>query len=274
MKKTAKKMKEFLKTIFSGLIGAGIFFMFSIIAFGTTKIIFLILKRDLIITRYNILAGILLFVLFGFAYGMSSYIKKNSYRKTMTPGWKNITIDVIIALVFTIITYIILKQRYYILLKTRSVLLIFALFLVLFYAFSALLVQIAKPPRTHTHKKRNIFLTILVNPIFVIIFLGLFITVIYNSLYVPCGVTVVGTDKNVNTANTQELDIKTGEKILTIDDVKITSLQDVKRYISSLKTTKEIVLETENNIYYVRTYRSENNRFMGLLLKQEYCPAE
>jgi heme/copper-type cytochrome/quinol oxidase subunit 2 len=274
MKKTAKRLKEFLKTILSGLIGAGIFFMFNIIAFGIAKIVFIIQKRDLIITRYNIVATILLFVLFGFAYGMSSYIKKNSYRKTMTPGWKNITIDIVISLMFTIITYIILKQKYYILLNAKSSLLVFALFLVLFYAFSALLTQIAKPPRTHKHKKRNIVWAILINPIFIMIFLGLFITVIYNSLYVPCGVTVVGVDKNINTANTQELDIKTGEKILKLDDTKINSLQDVKRYIASLKTTKEIVLETENNIYYIKTYQSENNRYMGLLLKQEYCPAE
>ena len=274
MKKTAKKIKNFLKTILSGLIGAGIFFMLSIIAFAIAKIVFLVLRRDLIISRYNIIAGILLFVIFGFAYGMSSYIKKNSYMKTMTPGWKNITIDVIISLVFTIITYIILKHRYYIMLRAKSAIVVFAFFLIVFYTFSALLVQISKPPRTHKHKKRNIVLAILFNPIFIMIFLGLFIAIIYNSLYVPCGVTIVGTDKNQNTINTQRLEIKEGERIINIDSITITSLQDVRRYISSLKTTKEVILETENNIYYIRTYTEDHNRYMGLLLKQEYCPAK
>ena len=267
MKKTAKKVKNFLKTILSGIIGAGIFFMLSIIAFAIAKIVFLILKRDLIISKYNIIAGVLLFVIFGFAYGMSVYIKKNSYMKTMTPGWKNITIDVIISLVFTIITYIVIKQKYYLMLRAKSAILVFALLLVLFYAFSALLVQVSKPPRAYKHKKRNIVLAILFNPIFILLFLGLFVAIIYNSLYVPCGVTVMGTDKNKDTINTQRLDIKTGEKIVNIDGVVMKSLQDVRRYISSLKTTKEVILETENNIYYIKTYQLNNNRWDFCLSK-------
>lgn len=274
MKKTGQKIKNFLKTIISGLIGAGIFFMFCIMAFAIAKIIFWVMKRDLIITRYNISVAVLIFMIFGFAYGISSYLRRNSYRKTFTPRWKNIALDILLSLIFTIITYVIIKQKYSILLTTRAVLLVFALFLVLFYAFSALIVQISKPPKTHKHRPRNIFWATIVNPVFVLIALGLFIAVVYNSLYIPCGVTIVGTDNNKNTANTQELGIDTGEKIVSIDNEKIQSLQDIKRYLSSLKSAKEVLLETEDKIYYIKTYESDDNIYMGLLLKQEYCPSE
>ena len=98
--------------------------------------------------------------------------------------------------------------------------------------------------------------------------------VVYNSVYVPCGVSVIGIDKNVYTSNTRNLGISANERIIAIDNVKITSLQDVREYIASLESTKEVSVETTKNIYLVKTYQVDDKRYMGLLLKEQVCNRE
>ena len=39
----------------------------------------------------------------------------------------------------------------------------------------------------------------------------------------------------------------------------------------NLETTKEVVVETDKSIYYIKTYNEGANRYMGLLLAQAYC---
>jgi hypothetical protein len=41
-----------------------------------------------------------------------------------------------------------------------------------------------------------------------------------------------------------------------------------------MDSTKQVALETESSIYYIRTYEIDGNKYMGLLLKQEYCKRE
>ena len=140
----------------------------------------------------------------------------------------------------------------------------------LMYPFCALTSTYFTIKRFKKHSKRN-FLTILFNPIFVMIYFWLFIIVAYNSVYVPCGVSIMGVDNNRFTVNTQSLDISFGEKLLKIDDAEVKSLNDVRNYINGLEMTKEVVVETEKGIYYIKTYNQGSNKFMGLLLSQAYC---
>ena len=38
-----------------------------------------------------------------------------------------------------------------------------------------------------------------------------------------------------------------------------------------LKATKEVLLETNKNVYYVDTYMNSGSRYMGLILAENYC---
>jgi hypothetical protein len=164
------------------------------------------------------------------------------------------------------------------LIPSGTIYVFFVVTFVLFYAFSALISNIhhhvTDKKRRHKLKKSTIALAIIFNPIFVLIYLWLFSMVVYNSVYVPCGVSVVGVDKNVYTGNTRNLDISPDDRIIAIDGHRIISLQDVRAYMNSLESTKEVQVETVNNTYLVKTYSVDGKRYMGLLLKEEACPRE
>jgi PDZ domain-containing secreted protein len=85
---------------------------------------------------------------------------------------------------------------------------------------------------------------------------------------------VIGVDKNIYTGNTRHLGINSDDRVIAIDGVAITSLQDVKDYMNSLESTKEVNVETLNTTYFVKTYQVDGKRYMGLLLKEQICPRE
>jgi PDZ domain-containing secreted protein len=90
---------------------------------------------------------------------------------------------------------------------------------------------------------------------------------------VPCGVSVIGIDKNAYTGNTRNLGISPDDRIIAIDGVNVVSLQEVRDYMNSLDVTKEVTVETVNKTYLVKTYQIDGKRYMGLLLKEEVCAA-
>jgi hypothetical protein len=266
-------LKKFLKTLGAGILGAGIFFMLSIFAFALTKIIYLIAHRDLLLSQLNILVILAVFVIVGFIYGIASFVRKNSYHKVFKIGWTNFLTTVIVAAVFTIIAFFVVKGAFGLTFSYRINAYLFLFMCIMMYVFSSLLAVyfVPKRQRVKGHKGRNLFFMLLFNPIFIMIYLWLFLIVVWNSMYIPCGVVITGVDKNMYTANTANLGIKPGERIMTIDDVKISSLNDVRNYINNLQSSKQVTVETDANLYYVNTYMIGRNRFMGLLLKQAYC---
>jgi hypothetical protein len=247
--------------------------MLGVFAFALAKIIYLILGRDLLLSKFNIIAILVIFMFLGFIYGVSSFARKNSYRKLFKMTWMNFLTDIILSALIAFIGYIFLRYNVGIGIGIKSLIMMFVLLFVLYYLFSSILANYLTPKRSRikTHKARNAVLFILFNPIFIIIYLWLFGIVAYNSIYIPCNVTIIGIEKNPYTANTLGLGIKDGEKILSIDGNIITSLAEVKRYINSLPSTKQVILETDNNLYYIQTYEIDGKRYMGLLLKQDYC---
>ena len=268
-----KALKNFFKSIIAGCIGAGVLLMVSIFVFFIVKLIYYFMQKDLLLSKYNIMTAIVLFMFVGFIYGISSFRRSNSYRKLLKPTWTTFLTNFIISALFAFGTYMLFRERYSSFVGIEGLILLFVLLFVLFWLFSAILANYLTPKKTRikTHKARNAILFILFNPIFIMIYLWLFGVVSYNSVYIPCTVIITGVDKNPNTANTINLGIKSGETIISIDDNKISSLQDVRDYINSLQTTKQVTLETDKNIYYIRTYEVDGNRYMGLLLRQEYC---
>jgi hypothetical protein len=267
------KASKIFMAVFSGLVGALIFFILSMAAFSLAKIIFVLSHRQMIISLYTVGAVCLAFVLVGFIYGAESYIKKNSLKDAFRMKWKGFFLNVFFTAIAFILIYFMLRSNYGFVLKSfPSAILIAGLF-ALFYPFSCVVFSFKK--RMRKHKIRNIFLSIILNPLFVLAALWLFIIVTYSSLYVPCGVTIMGVDKNPNTVgiNTLSLDIAPGQKIVSIDSQKIVKLDDVRVYLNSIATTKQILLETESNYYYVNTYKDINTgkRHIGLLLRQDYC---
>jgi hypothetical protein len=267
------KFKEFLKSIFSGLIGIGVFLMLSVFAFAIAKLVFILMKKDLLLSKYNIITTIVLFMFFGFAYGISCYVRNNSYRKLLRLNWITFLLDIILAGIFTFGGILVFKYRYNVLLGINGLIALFVLLFVMFYLFSAIAGNYLrdKKSRIKTHKIRNAIFFVLFNPFFIILYLWLFSLIAYNSVYIPCGVTIVGIDKNPNTVNTIGLDIAANERIINIDGVKIASLDDVKRFMNSLTSTREVIVETEKNMYYVKTYEIDGKRYMGFILNQEYC---
>jgi hypothetical protein len=267
------KVKNLFKSTFSGLVGSGVFLMLAIFLFAIAKIVFIIFKRDLLISKFYIMLILAIFVILGFIYGVSCFVRKNSYRKLLNLNWKNFLLNIIIAILFTLIGNWIIRSNFGMKLSPRGYILLFVVLFILNYLFSSILVAYlaVKKKRPKQHNARNIVWIVLFNPIFIMIYVWLFLFVAYNSIYIPCGVTITGIDKNVNTANTLNLDISHGEKVVSIDGTQIASLQDVRRYLDSLTSTKEVALETTNKIYLLKTYKIDGKRFMGLLLQQDYC---
>jgi hypothetical protein len=269
----SKGVTRFFKSIFAGIVGAGVFLMLCVFAFSVAKAVFMFLGRDLLLSKFNIITAIAIFAFFGFVYGVSAYLKKNSYHKLLTLTWINFLVDVILSAIFTFLGYIFIRSMFGLMLGIKGFIAVFIILFVMFYLFSAILANYLAPKRRRvkTNKTRNVVLFIVFNPIFILLYLWLFGFVVYNSIYIPCTVSVVGTDANLHTANTLGLNITPGERILSIDGTSIRSLQDVKQYINSMESTKEVSVETENNLYYIKTYEVDGKRYMGLLLRQGYC---
>jgi len=267
-----RKLKKFFNNIFHGLKGSAIFFMLGVMFFAFWKIIYMVLSKDLLLSKYIISAVMAAFIILGFIYGIIAYRKKNNHYKMYTMTGKNFIINLILTLIFTGYFWYVLRNR---IVPSNTIYLFFVATFVLFYAFSALISNIhhhiTNKRRRHKLKKSTIVLAIIFNPIFVLIYLWLFSMVVYNSVYVPCGVSVIGVDKNVYTGNTRNLGITPDERIIAIDGVNIVSLQDVREYMNSLESTKEVAVETLNNTYLIKTYSVDGKRFMGLLLKEEAC---
>ena len=205
---------------------------------------------------------------------MIAYNKKNHHYKVYTMTGKNFIINLTLTIIFTGYFWYVLRNK---IIPSNTLYLFFCGAFILFYAFSALISNIHHHITKKQHKKikkSTIFFAIVFNPIFILIYLWLFSMVVYNSVYVPCGVSVIGIDKNVYTSNTRNLGISANERIIAIDNVKITSLQDVREYIASLESTKEVSVETTKNIYLVKTYQVDDKRYMGLLLKEQVCNRE
>lgn len=263
-------MKRFFKRLAAGLIGADVFLVIGVMVFAIIKLIYILLKKDLLVSKYNVGVIIVLFLILGFLYGIRSYHKRNINSKMFKLNWVNFWMTIMVALVFSLGTYIILREGFSNDIGIRSFIGMAIVLTFLMYPFCALVSTYFMIKRFKKNVKRGV-LTLIFNPIFVMIYFWLFIIVVYNSLYIPCGVSIVGVDNNKYTANTQNLGISFDERLLKIDDKEITSLNDVRGYINNLETTKEVVVETDKSIYYIKTYNEGNNRYMGLLLAQAYC---
>lgn len=267
----SRKIKNFFNNIFHGIKGSAIFFMIGVMFFAFYKLIYIISSKDLLLSKYFISAVIAGLIIIGFIYGIIAFKKKNHHYKMYTMTKKNFIINFILTLIFTAYFWYVLRNR---IIPSNTIYLFFIGAFILFYAFSALISNIHHHISKKQHKKikkSTIFFAIVFNPIFVLIYLWLFSMVVYNSVYVPCGVSVIGIDKNVYTSNTRNLGITADERIIAIDNVNINSLQDVRTYISSLESTKEVAVETTKNIYLIKTYQVDNRRYMGLLLKEQVC---
>ena len=266
------KFKKFFNSIFHGLKGSAIFFMLGVMFFALWKLIYMVLSKDLLLSKYFVSAVMAAVIIIGFIYGIIAYRKKNNHYKMYTMTGKNFLINLALTVIFTAYFWYVLRNR---IIPSSTIYVFFVAAFILFYAFSALISNIhhhvTNKRRRHKLKKSTIFLAIIFNPIFVLIYLWLFSLVVYNSVYVPCGVSVIGVDKNVYTGNTRNLGIGADERIIAIDDVHIVSLQDVRDYMNSLQATKEVNVETVNNTYLIKTYSVDGKRYMGLLLKEEAC---
>ena len=267
-----RDVKKFFNNIFHGLKGSAIFFMISIMLFAFLKIIFMVLAKDLLLSKYLIAAIMAAFIIIGFIYGVIAYKKKNNHYKIYTMTGKNFLINLILTLIFTGYFWYVLRNR---IIPSNTIYIFFFVAFILFYAFSALISNIHHHVTKKQHKKikkSTIAFAILFNPIFVLIYLWLFSIVVYNAIYIPCGVSVIGVDKNAYTGNTRNLGIYPDDRIIAIDDVKIISLQGVRDFMNQLDVTKEVKVDTVNNTYLVKTYSLDGRRYMGLLLKEDTCP--
>ena len=259
-------------SIFHGLKGSAIFFMLSVMFFALWKILYIILGKDLLLSKYIIAGVIAAFIIIGFIYGTIAYRKKNHHYKIYTMTGKNFLINLVLTIIFTGYFWYVLRNK---IIPSGTIYIIFFAAFILFYAFSALISNIhhhvSNKHRRSKLKKSTIFYAIIFNPIFVLIYLWIFSMVVYNSIYVPCGVSVIGVDKNAYTGNTRNLGISADDRIIAIDGMKIISLQDVREYMNSLDSTKEVTVDTVNNTYLVKTYQVDGKRYMGLLLKEQVC---
>jgi len=248
--------------------------MISVMLFAFLKIVYMIISKDLLLSKYTIAAALAAFIVIGFIYGVRAYKKKNHHYKMYTMTGKNFLINLVLTLIFTGYFWYVLRNR---IIPSNTIYIFFFVAFILFYAFSALISNIHHHVTKKQHKrikKSTIAFAIIFNPIFVLIYLWLFSMVVYNSVYVPCGVSVIGVDKNAYTGNTRNLGIASDDRIIAIDDIKVISLQDVREYMNSLQATKEVKVDTVNNTYYVKTYSLDGKRYMGLLLKEEACPRQ
>ena len=262
---------KWLKSFGLGLVGSAVFLLVAVMLLAILKVICLVIQQDLLVSKYNIAAVIALFAIAGFIYGVKK--RKTFFSKFFGLSWASFWMAVLVSLVVSLAAYIILKDGFRTMIEPRIFIALLLLTAVLIYPFCALIASYFTIRKTKQEKKRT-FWTVAFNPVFAIISLWLFAIVAYNAVYTPCGVVINGIDKNENTASTMNLGIRQGERIVSIDSNPVMSLNDVKRYVDSLDSTKEILVETEDNIYYIKTYSKGNSRYMGLILSQAYCQRE
>ncbi len=274
-KKTIKKTLYFLKSLLAGAIGTAIFFLLAIFSFALVKIIYFIFGNDLLISKYNITLVFAIFMIFGFIYGINCFVRRNHFYNIFKVSWTDLMIDGVLSLLFSFVIFLLFKHSFKLQFTYKGYILLFALLFVLFYVFSAVFLKLyecIKKPKKTKYKKSMWFYAVAFNPLFVLAYLFLFGLVVYNAFFIPCNVTVAGVDTNIYTANTAGLEIKSGEIILSIDGTEINSLQDVRAYIDSLDVTKEVLVETNKKMYYIKTYKDEDGeRHIGLTLTQQIC---
>ncbi|MEM4637703.1 MAG: hypothetical protein QXK76_01585 [Candidatus Woesearchaeota archaeon] len=261
-------MKRFFRKLSTALGSAALFFTISIILFGIIKATYLLLKKDLFISKYTIAGTIFIFIILGIIYGIKSASKKNKYSKTISINKINFLMTLFVSITFTLGAYLIISEGFKTYISLKTLIGIFIILTVLMYPFCAIFSLIISQKKT---AKKNYVFLILFNPLFIVMFFLIFTTLIYNSIYVPCGVIIKGIEENKNTINTKNLEIKSGEILQKIDDKEIKSISEVKKYLENIETTKEIQIETEKNIYYIKTYEENNNKKTGLILSQAYC---
>ena len=92
----SRKIKNFFNNIFHGVKGSAIFFMLGVMFFAFWKLIYIILSKDLLLSKYMISAVIAALVIVGFIYGVIAYKKKNHHYKIYTMTGKNFIINLIL----------------------------------------------------------------------------------------------------------------------------------------------------------------------------------
>ena len=260
----------------AGGIGAVAFFIFSLIAFTVVKLVYRLSDKGLHMSKYNIGAVVAIFIILGFIYGAICYNKRNYYYRLFKTHWSIFLINLVFSAGFAFITYILLKYQFKLSLGVDSFIIVFIVYFILYYLFSALFYHAyiaynSTPAKKSSFKKSNWVYIILFNPVFVALFFFIFMAVVYDAIYIPCGVSIVGVDHNINTMNTQNLQIQYGQKLISIDGQPMYSMDQVKYYLNSIESTKEVVVETQDHIYYIQTYDVDGQRYMGLILKEDIC---
>ncbi len=266
MKRILKKTLTIVKGIVAGLIGTILMLILGTTIFALLQGISTLTNWELTMSGYNIIVTLVVFGILGFVYGIISFRKKNYHYKIYRPTVKNIVLTLIVS---GILTWIITIAP---IITNASWKEIWAMLFLGTYIFCSIIVYLfsLKKKDLRRVRKSTYIIGLIFNPVFIIIFITLFNQLVFTTLYTPCGVVILGTDKNVHT-DTWNVEVLPGEHIVSIDGRAMNSLRDVRTYISDLPTTKEIQLETETNIYYLKTYMQDDERYMGLVLKQDFC---
>lgn len=270
MNKKVQKLAKFSKYIFSGIIGASIFFVFALMLLAATKLIFLMVDEPVQITMGSFAGIIGLFALSGFVYGCMSYAEKNKHYQLFSITPRIILVDFIFATLSTWVAYVALKGTVPFI-TDGQIVLVSTGFLLLCYGFSALSTHVyVMHKRNKKIEQKNLLAWFVLNPLFIVIYLWFFGLLVYDVMYVPCGATVTGYEENALAANTRNFDL-IGQTIVSVDYRVIKQLKDLDGYLNSLASNKEILVETNTNTYYIDTYTNGDRKHLGLTYTQAYC---
>jgi len=75
--------------------------MLGVMFFALWKIVYIVLNKDLLLSKYVIAAVMAGFIIMGFIYGTLAYKKKNQHYKTYTMTGKNFLINLVLTIIFT-----------------------------------------------------------------------------------------------------------------------------------------------------------------------------
>jgi len=264
------KWKIFMSSILSAFIGFIIGMLISMVI-------------NFVINVNQAVSGlvVLLFALLGIYLGVTFNKTKNVYYHIFKPSKVNVAISLFISSGMYFFWIIFYRERGFI--NTFNFEAVDNLFLLLpigiifaaifFYPFSASAYFIYKNDNRIIQKKTKlviIAILILLNPLSFYWFSINNARRDFNNMYEVCGVEVLDIFDESNLKNSG---ISAGDIIIGIDDIKISTVDEITAFLSIVNSAKNITVVTETDSFLTTPYFDEQdkNYKLGLLLDQKIC---
>ncbi len=259
------------------LLGVLMGFFISYLSLFAIISIFNISNGSSMLVKQIFLISFLIFTIFSIYSGVKAVRTKNIYYIVFKPNKYNILISLIISVIFILLIFYISHGEAFnafndykqVNILSFSVVLGILYQAIILYPFSALVYYLYK----NGIRRINIIIIIiflLINPV------SLFWSSVnqgyqqYHSKLIPCGLKIT---EIADGSPLKNVKISVNDVIVSVDDVKINTYDDLFNFLNNIKTPTEINIKTKTASFLVIPFfNNDTQKYqLGIMTEQEMC---